>query len=281
MRIETNLTGPGSLPDHDGPLLVAVDVEWTKNYRIRNGNIPFCYSIVYLPLPANEAILAAAEPLPVWFTAAYVDTADETGQLVECASRDLAAALKGAGWLTGHQLSSDLAILATAVGDQPPAAISAARTAWHTRSRTPTLPLGPSAGSCQVLDTRYDADHLLTTTSSRRLVDVCTDLRLDVTQPELRGSMTAMHRDWLATRAVETQERIAVLNLRHSLSTALVALRALGRAGWPEPFNVNQLLCAMLQGRYPVWLAHPIFTALTAEQEDGRDGDPRLHRRRR
>ncbi len=97
--------------------------------------------------------------------------------------------------------------------------------------------------------------------TSRRLVDVCTDLGLDVTQPELRGSMTAMHRAWLATHDPELRERLTVLNLRHSLSTALVALYALGMVRWPRGFNVNRLLYQQLAGRY-AWLDSPVFQRL-------------------
>lgn len=51
-------------------------------------------------------------------------------------------------------------------------------------------------------------------------VDVCAELRLDVTQPELRGSsMTALHRRWPQDGDVAAREKITVLNLRHSLST--------------------------------------------------------------
>jgi hypothetical protein len=72
----------------------------------------------------------------------------------------------------------------------------------------------------------HDAGHVLAC-QSRRLVDVCADLRLDVTQPELRGtSMTALHRRWLELADTTAREKITVLNLRHSLSTAMVAARA-------------------------------------------------------
>jgi hypothetical protein len=43
--------------------------------------------------------------------------------------------------------------------------------------------------------------------------------------------MTALHRDWLTSADTEARERVTVLNVRHSLSTALVALRATGRVG--------------------------------------------------
>jgi hypothetical protein len=51
---------------------------------------------------------------------------------------------------------------------------------WRTRRGTDS----------RVFDTRYDIDHL-PIGASRRLVDICDELKLDVTQPELaRGYMT-------------------------------------------------------------------------------------------
>ena len=119
---------------------------------------------------------------------------------------------------------------------------------------------GPDPASRAYLDTRYDAGHVLAC-QSRRLVDVCADLRLDVTQPELRGaSMTALHRRWTEHGDTTAREKITVLNLRHSLSTAIVAARAAGLAHWQPGLNVNRLLAAELGST----------TRL--------DGQPRLHR---
>ena len=42
---------PGGLPG--ASVLAAVDVEWSKNYRVANGNVPFCYSVIWLALPAS------------------------------------------------------------------------------------------------------------------------------------------------------------------------------------------------------------------------------------
>ena len=92
-----------------------------------------------------------------------------------------------------------------------------------------------------VIDTRYDVDRL-TPIASRRLVDVAGDLGLDVTQPELaKGSMTKLHKTYLETHQADIFEKLAVLNLRHSLSTALIAAIYLG-AAVPRPLNVNNLL---------------------------------------
>jgi hypothetical protein len=121
----------------------------------------------------------------------------------------------------------------------------------------------PGASGVMVFPARrgYDAGHVLTC-QSRRLVDVCTDLGLDVTQPELRGtSMTALHRRWVEDQNVTAREKITVLNLRHSLSTALVAARAAGLGHRPAEPNVNRLLATGLAGTYG-WLASPQFAAL-------------------
>ena len=34
--------------------VAAVDVEWSKNYRVKNGNVPFCYSVIWLSAPASR-----------------------------------------------------------------------------------------------------------------------------------------------------------------------------------------------------------------------------------
>ena len=159
--------------------------------------------------------------------------------------------------ITGHQLSSDLAVLAAVGARAPHPGIAAAQAAW--RQRRQHDPGGP-----RLLDTRYDAGHILRC-ASRRLVDVCADLNLDVTQPELRGtSMTALHRRWLEQADTPAREKITVLNLRHALSTALVAARAAGLASWPPGLNVNTMLAAGLDGALG-WLNDPVFTALLEE----------------
>lgn len=234
-------------------LLASLDVEWTKNYHIRGGNIPFCYSVVYLAVPDRDTAVDV-ETLPFTYTSVYVEDADETQEFIRAADAELRTVLHTADLVTGHQFTSDLATLANAA-TTPPAHVAAARAAWAARrSDEPT--------HCAI-DTRYDAGPVLTC-ASRRLVDVCTNLGLEVTQPELRGSMTAMHRAWLEENNDEMRERISVLNLRHSLSTALVALRATGRACWGDSLNVNRLLHTGLDGAFS-WTSHPTFTRLLEE----------------
>jgi hypothetical protein len=255
MIITSNIPAPGEAPPAPAGtrLAAAIDVEWSKNYRIHGGSVPFCYSVAWLPLSREDVIPSS---FGFWYTSAYVNGTGETGDLAASADSALLKTLECASLIAGHQLSSDLAILAAAAR-APLLGVTAAQAAWRRRGQLLT-------GGPRLLDTRYDTGHLLRG-ASRRLVDVCAELRLDVTQPELRGtSMTALHRRWLERADTSAREKITVLNLRHALSTALVAARAAGLVGWPPGLNVNQMLAAGLDGTLG-WLADPVFTALLEE----------------
>ena len=252
----------GNVPAGEAPpcppgtrLLAAIDVEWSKNYRVKNGNVPFCFSVAWLPLP-EDGEDAVGDTTRFWYSSAYVRNDGERGDLINAADAALGSLASHASVIAGHQLCSDLAVLAAAGGGESPA-IRAAASAWRQRRDAPP-------GQPPFLDTRYDAGHVLAC-QSRRLVDVCADLQLDVTQPELRGaSMTALHRRWTERGDTSAREKITVLNLRHSLSTAIVAARAAGLARWQPGLNVNQLLAGEL-GSELGWAADPVFTALLGE----------------
>lgn len=262
MIVSTNITGSGLAPScPPGTRLVsAIDVEWSKNYRVRGGNLPFCYSVAWLPLHASAAD-PGLDAARFWYASVYVENTSERADLVASADAALACLMGHASLITGHQLCSDLAILAAGAAGAavPPPAVAVASAAWRQRRKE-------TSGQPRFLDTRYDAGHVLAC-PSRRLVDVCADLRLDVTQPELRGtSMTALHRRWLESGDIAAREKVSVLNLRHSLSTALVAARAAGLAHWQPGLNVNELLARELGSAFG-WLAHPVFTELLGDQD--------------
>jgi hypothetical protein len=253
MILTSSGDSPGRVPGH--LMLAAVDVEWTKNTRIRDGNVPFCYSAAWLAVPAGGMTITPGQ-VRFAYISAYTASTAETRELVSSAGATLAQVLDGADLICGHQLCSDLAVLARTAG-QPPQAVSELHAAWRQRRL-------PADGRPRVTDTRYDTGHVLSGTS-RRLVDVCADLHLDVTQPELRGtSMTALHRRWLELADATAREKITVLNLRHSLSTALVAARAAGLAHWQPGLNLNQVLASELGSTFG-WTSHPVFKALLGE----------------
>ncbi|MET7520427.1 hypothetical protein ABZS88_45300, partial [Streptomyces sp. NPDC005480] len=121
--------------------------------------------------------------------------------LIRHAAQTLTSAADTDTIITGHQFCADLSVLeANAPQDVLPA-LHDAREHW--RQRRDAEP-----ETSHYLDTRYDAGHLLANTS-RRLVDVCTELGLDVTQPELRNtSMPAWHRRWIENAEPEGRERV-------------------------------------------------------------------------
>ncbi|MET7606589.1 hypothetical protein ABZS96_29650 [Streptomyces avermitilis] len=244
-------------PRRSGVVRIAsIDAEWLKNYRIKNGQRPFCYSVVWLDLSASGS--ADLATVPFEWTSVYVEEPGEMDTLVQHAADTLAVAGDTANIITGHQFCSDLGVFEANAPEDAVKAVQEARAQWKRRRDA-------DPASSHYLDTRYDAGHLLTGTS-RRLVDVCTELGLDVTQPELsRVTMPAWHRRWIEEGQNEGRERVSVLNLRHSLSTVYVAARTAGLGHWPAAgFNVNQALAAGAEGVW-AWLEDPIFTRLLEE----------------
>ena len=109
------------LPLRTGLVRIAsIDVEWTKNYRIKNGQRPFCYSVAWLDLPADRA--ADLADVPFEWTSVYVEEPGEMDDLVRHAAATVTAAAETSRIITGHQFCSDLAVLeANAPADAVPA----------------------------------------------------------------------------------------------------------------------------------------------------------------
>ncbi|MGA9311250.1 MAG: hypothetical protein WBV74_12875, partial [Pseudonocardiaceae bacterium] len=160
----------------------------------------------------------------------YVTQEGDEAALIASLDSDLQAWLTSDSTLTGHQLSSDLSVVKNASASTL-VGVESTYELWRTRR----------SDDARVFDTRYDVDHL-SVGPSRRLVDVCGDLKLDVNQPELaKGSMTKLQRDFLEHGDETVREQLLTLNVRHSLSTALVACLGMGLVS-AGVRNVNQLV---------------------------------------
>jgi len=260
VHLITNLGGPGNAPQPTpGDRLVAsIDVGWTRDHRVLDGHRAYCYSIIWLILPASPEPITLDAGLAFDYTSVYLDHHDERPQLVAAAAADLDAALNHADLIAGHQLPSDLAALrATATADintgaVVPPAVTAAQHAWRQRRTDPAR---------RIVDARFDTDHVLFN-ASRQLVDICAELDLDVAEAELTDTtVAALNRAWLVRRDSQAREQVTVLNLRTCLATAYVALRAAGLATWHHPLNVNAMLSAQLDYQLG-WLHSPAFRAL-------------------
>src|SRR5260370_26424723 len=100
-------------------LLAAVDVEWSKNYRIRGGNVPFCYSVIWLALPRHGTDTSLGTG-SFWYTSAYVHDAGETQDLAAGAAQALDNVVRRADPAAGGPLNNPLARLAAASHEPTP-----------------------------------------------------------------------------------------------------------------------------------------------------------------
>ena len=215
---------------NDRELLVSFDLEWTKNYKIKNGNRPFCFSFVFFSL---EDIPDDIEELGFGFCSYYIETVQEEKNLVEYADVELKKFINSKAVIVGHQLSSDISVLLNFDEFHSTPNFSNLRRLWHRRKQ--------ETQQTKIFDTRYDLNSMLNE-KSRRLVDVCAEFQLDVTQPELKGSMTKMHNYYMEKKDISTLERLAVLNLRHGLSAAILYSYYRNPQRKVKPVNVNRII---------------------------------------
>lgn len=201
--------------DLDGKIILSFDLEWTKNYRIPNGNKPFCFSFVYFAPPINLAN-KMEEGIEFGFVSKYIESDDEIPYLIQSADQLLSGFTASRKvTIVGHQLSSDISIILAYPGPTKPTSFFHLREWWKGRHYY------ISDYQIDVFDTRYDLDRFLKG-KSRRLVDVCAECNMEVTQPEIISSMTKMQNDFLLTKDYTIMERLTILNIRHSLSAAIL-----------------------------------------------------------
>lgn len=231
-------------------LVVGFDLEWMKNFRVANGNRPFCFSFVYVcPLSFRADVEAN---LRFGLVSKYIEDGDETPRLLQAIDSILQEFSDRENvTIVGHQLSSDISVILNISQSDLPG-VSRLRCQWRQRKR--------DQSQVRVFDTRYDLDHVLTG-KSRRLVDVCVECNLDVTQPEIGSSMTDMQRRYLETGDRSLMEKLAVVNIRHSLSAVLLYGLCSSAGRLPSRVNVNQILYNNI-GNKLAYMQSPEFRSL-------------------
>lgn len=171
--------------------------------------------------------------MDIGFSLYYVTAEDECQALCDAAEKAIGQVLSREHTITGHQFSSDISVL-LACSDHELPALRSLQQVWRRRKE-------PSGSrEIQVFDTRYD---LLTPKQavSNKLVNVCSMWHLEVKQPEIQGSMTRMQKIFYQNQSSLIMEKIAVLNLRHSLSSIMLYL--FHQYGRPErTVNINMIL---------------------------------------
>ena len=233
-----------SIPLSGQTLVVGFDLEWTKNYKIKNGNKPFCFSFVFF---SEDVILNAVEKkLDFGFYLRYAEREDDIENLIREASRIFGDFLDYSGIMTivGHQLSSDISVILNCPSGKQKSNFIRLKTLWQERKQVPS-----KKRNLEVFDSRYDLEILLKK-KSRRLVDVCEECRLEVVQPEIGSSMTKMQNDFYASGGKNIMEKLSILNIRHSLSAAILFLMHRDKCKASMAINVNRILRQNLAGQF-------------------------------
>lgn len=218
------------------PLIISFDLEWTKNYKIKNGNQPFCFSFVFFPL---ELILSTVEKqLEFGFYSRYVENKEDICSLVNEADRILGSFLDSCNKaaIVGHQLSSDISVVLNCSLGEHKTYFVQLKNLWQTRKQDLS-----EKKNLEIFDSRYDLEGLLKE-KSRRLVDVCEECNLIVEQPEISSSMTKMQNDFYASGDRRIMEKLSVLNIRHSLSAAILFLMSREKCKAKKVINVNRII---------------------------------------
>ncbi|SRR5579875_91504 len=245
-----------TLPMTEGvPLIIGFDVEWTKNYQMKNANKAFCFSLVAVQARVPCNVNTLEQSLAFGFVLGYAEAEEECQRVCLEANRRVSQILSANNIVVGHQFSSDVSVLLACSQEKLPA-IEMLQQAWRIRQhhREETI--------VGVFDTRYDLP-TSKEAASNKLVNVCPVWNLVVTQPEIKGSMTKMQREFYQKQTPLILEQIAVLNLRHSLSSILLYL--FSQYGRPvNPININTILSRNLY-EYFAYIRSERFAALVME----------------
>lgn len=249
----------GTLTKINSNCLVGFDAEWTKNYREKNGNVPFCFSIIEINKEDINFNKLKNGNIFFKYIQYYCDEKEEFEQLVALAdlwSNKIIKSFENSV-LCGHQISSDFSVLYN-IGISKKldtlSNIEELRKLWKNRREDEQI---------GIVDTRYDISKPFLG-KSRRLVDMCNDFMLDVTQPELKNkSMTELQNQYYGNKDEEIYERIAVMNLRHSLCATVLYWLSLKimDASHRKKININQTIYNCLKTDFK-WVNSEEFESL-------------------
>lgn len=253
----------GSLSDIADNCLIGFDAEWTKNYKIRNGNVPFCFSVITVDNQELSFNKLNKGTIKFKYIQYYCENREDFKELVMIADFWFDKMLKvlDNSVLCGHQISSDLSVLYNiGVANDIESLIHIERMREEWRRRKENNPV-------HVMDTRYDIVQAFLG-KSRRLVDMCNDFELDVTQPELKkSSMTKLQNIFYETKDENIYERISVMNLRHSLcAVVLYWLNGeIDNAEQRKSININRSVYNCLKKDFK-WVASKEFSVLLKDR---------------
>ena len=222
---------------------ISLDTEWTKNYKVKNGNKPFALSIIFFNDDIDISTIIN-ESLQFKFISAYVDSEEEFPQLINLLNKYLD--VSQFKLLLGHQVISDLhTFVHYSEHYENISCDNILKWISYFKDRK---------NNNRIFDTRFDIKNRLIT-KSRRLVDVCFEMKIKnqkdlYKQPELNKSMTALHKIYLENKDYSIRERLSVMNIRHNLSSILVYEIFKNNLYLEKYININRILFSNLQNYF-------------------------------
>jgi hypothetical protein len=223
---------------------ISIDTEWTKNYKEKNGNKPFNYSIIYFNDVNKDDI--KKEKYLFKFISVYIEKEDEIPELINMLNNQINP--NNFKLLIGHQIISDLHTFKNYAKHYKNIDTSNYIN-WidYFKNRKENK---------KIFDTRFDIKNRLKN-KSRRLVDVCDEMKIRnqkdlYTQPELMSkSMTYLHNQFIKNNDKNIREKLSVLNLRHNLSAILVYQLYIDNIRLRKYININKILYKNLKDIFP------------------------------
>jgi hypothetical protein len=227
-------------------LLAAIALEWAKHEAVE---VPLCASIVYVRVARRDTIGLDERAFAFGFRTAYADQPVDASALVRLVDTDLVRSRVHARVLAAYGFADQLAALRVAAGRTTVPGVTAVERVWSERGQV-------QRGRARLFDTHQD-----TSPQPVGLAAACRDLGLEV---DLAGPGVSaeLHAAYQRTANPAVAERLALSNLRNTLSVALVTLATLNLYRWDGPVTVDKLLHANAWDCFPNLLpAAPIPTA--------------------
>jgi len=205
----------GSIP-HDASRLVALDIEWAKNWRAVEKIVPFCACLHSIYLTPTIQLLDA-DAMSMESQLLFRGNSQTTQDFVSEVDRLLTPHVRSKCTMLGHQLSSDLHTLRQC-SHLPLVGVSDLIDKFRNRHTKDSTGAGASVG-----DTRYDLVSRVTGNGAEKLRNVSLRLGVIAVQTEIDGSsVTRMYNEYVTDSDPLKRQKLQVMNWRHAFQTALV-----------------------------------------------------------
>ncbi|MCL5093568.1 MAG: hypothetical protein M1355_00305 [Patescibacteria group bacterium] len=199
---------------NDNLKIVAIDLEWAKNWRAVDKTVPFCFTLHAIELPDSNSS-DCIRSFKMSAHSLFKKENEKVTDFLVRVDRMIGRFITDKTLVIGHQISSDLHTMRQH-SDIELSIVNLLIDKLKLRKVNRELP--------SVFDTRYDINSRIL--GQEKLRDVSIRLGIKAIQFELNKglSLTKLYNNYLKTKDKKLKEKLIVLNWRHAFQTALVYL---------------------------------------------------------